>query len=73
MLHDGRFKYTRYLSADCIEELYDLATDPAELINLAVDPACHDTLKSYRDQATKAFLRKGATFVDKVPPPRVIP
>jgi arylsulfatase A-like enzyme len=73
MLHDGRFKYTRYLAEDCVEELYDLATDPAELINLAVDSACHETLAAYRHQATTAFRRKGATFVDKVPPPRVIP
>ncbi len=73
MLHDGRFKYTRYLAEDCIEELYDLATDPDELTNLAVDAAWHESLAAYRLRASEAFRSKGAAFIDSAPPPRIIP
>lgn len=73
MLHDGRYKYTRYLAEDCIEELYDLATDPDELVNLAVDAAWHEQLASFRRQASEAFRNKGASFVDSIPPAKVVP
>jgi len=73
MLHDGRFKYTRYLAEDCIEELYDLTNDPDELVNLAVDSQWHDHLATLRRQASESFRRKGAAFVDAIPEPKVIP
>ena len=73
MLHDGRLKYTRYLAADCIEELYDVASDPDELTNLAVDPAWHTRLETLRQQSADAFREKGAAFIDLLPHPRVLP
>lgn len=73
MLHDGHYKYTRYLAEDCIEELYDLAADPDELVNLAVDAAWHSRLDVFRQQATEAFRARGAAFVDVIPPPKVLP
>jgi arylsulfatase A-like enzyme len=73
MLHDGRLKYTRYLAEDCIEELYDLENDPDELVNLAVDSAWRDRLSDIRREAEQVFRHKGATFVDVLPSPKLIP
>ena len=44
MLHTGRYKYTRYLAEDCIEELYDLRSDPYQMINVA-DMASYNGIK----------------------------
>lgn len=73
MLHDGRYKYTRYMAEDCIEELYDLESDPDELTNLAVDAQWHQKLLDLRIRTVRAFRDKGATFVDALPIPKVIP
>ena len=40
-----------------IEELYDLASDPHEVKNLAADPACRQTLKALR-QAVDDWVRE---------------
>ena len=73
MLHDGRCKYTRYIAENCIEELYDLKTDPEELDNLAVKKQWHDKLADIRQRTVDAFRAKGAAFVATLPEPKIIP
>lgn len=46
MVRDRRWKYVWNCTAE--DELYDLATDPAELVNRATDPACADELARLR-------------------------
>lgn len=70
MMRDGRYKYIRYMRADCIEELYDLETDPDELNNLAVNPEFHQKLLALREKALVEFKNKGGDFVDYLPPPK---
>ncbi len=72
MLHDGRYKYTRYLAENCIEELYDLKTDLDELNNLAVQEKWHKKLADMRLKTLKVFRAKGATFVGILPEPKII-
>ncbi len=44
-----RWKYIRYPGANPpVEELFDLAADPHEKANLAMDPAYHSTLGRMR-------------------------
>jgi arylsulfatase A-like enzyme len=70
LLHDGRFKYTRYLAEDCIEELYDLESDPEELNNLAIRIEWRKKLVGLRKKTEDAFRARGAGFVDLLPPPK---
>jgi arylsulfatase A-like enzyme len=46
MLRDRRWKYVWNLTAE--DELYDLESDPAEVVNLATEPVCASTLKRLR-------------------------
>jgi choline-sulfatase len=46
LVRDGSWKYLRFPAAD--EVLFDLATDPAELVNRAADPACAGILSEMR-------------------------
>lgn len=53
--HEGvrgdRFKYARYFEQEPVyEELYDLENDPAEAINLAMDPDHADILNALRSR-----------------------
>ena len=43
-----RWKYVRYPNLDEVDELYDLANDPAEMSNLAGDPARRSDLERMR-------------------------
>jgi hypothetical protein len=72
MLREGRHKYVRYLQQDYLEELYDLESDPDELTNLAVHAEHHPLLKELRSKLIAAFTARGATFLDLLPPPRVL-
>ena len=42
MLRQGNFKYIHYVDAP--PQLFDLANDPSETVNLAADPAYQDVL-----------------------------
>lgn len=57
MLRTHRHKYTHFRE-DGVEELYDLAADPGERLNLAPDPAAAETLEEHR-----ALLRAHCTAV----------
>lgn len=48
-LRTARYRYTRWPRAEGLqEELYDRLNDPAEMVNLATDPAYADVLASLR-------------------------
>jgi len=66
-LRRGKYKYIRTLVANEIEELYDLEADPAELVNLALDPAYGKVVLSYRKQLLDELKRTGAAMADSLP------
>lgn len=68
LLRDGTYKYVRTFVAGETEELYDLATDPSELLNLAGKPEHAERLKELRAKAIAELRRTEAKFVDKLPP-----
>jgi arylsulfatase A-like enzyme len=72
MLRDNRYKYVRYIYKDYLEEPYDLEKDPEELNNLAVRKEFHPMLADYRGRLVKAFSAKGASFVNLLPPPKIV-
>ncbi|MBI3986696.1 MAG: sulfatase-like hydrolase/transferase [Lentisphaerae bacterium] len=49
MVRTARHKYTLYSWGKYREQLFDLATDPGEQINLAADPVHRDVLQHHRD------------------------
>lgn len=69
LLRAGKYKYVRYIYKDYIEELYDLESDPDELVNLAVRQKNQALLYEMRAQLIKEFEKKGATFLDLLPEP----
>jgi choline-sulfatase len=54
-----RYKYARYFDHGNTEFLYDLASDPDELVNLAADPAHAETLARLRDRTTSIVAELG--------------
>jgi len=61
--HEGirtaRFKYARYFDHGNFEFLHDLQADPDELVNLAMDPAHAETLKTMRERTTEVVAGYG--------------
>jgi choline-sulfatase len=57
LVREGSWKYLRFPAAD--EVLFDLATDPGELVNRAGDPDCADVLARLR--ATLDTFRSSST------------
>lgn len=72
MLRDGRHKYVRNLLAGEMEELYDLAADPEELVNLAARTDQRDLLTKLRQKTIEELRRTEAAFVDAMPPTRAM-
>lgn len=68
MLAEGHFKYIRNLVAGETEELYDLDSDPEELVNLAHDPKYGDLLKRLRQSTIDELKRTDAGMVNDLPP-----
>lgn len=58
-LRGDRFKYARYFDHENFEFLYDLQSDPDELVNLASDPTHAETLRTLRDRTTAAVADVG--------------
>ena len=71
MMRKGPWKYIRYMTHDCIEELYQLDTDPDELDNLAVQKEHRDLLLQLRKEAEQEFLNRDGDFVKLLPRPRL--
>jgi arylsulfatase A-like enzyme len=67
-LVSGRLKYIRALKEGQIEELYDLANDPEELTNLALDRDYADRLAEMRAATIDELRRTDAKMVDSLPP-----
>jgi choline-sulfatase len=53
MLRDGRYKYMHYVAYR--PQLYDLARDPEELVDVAADPAYRDVLERCRARMLSMF------------------
>ncbi len=60
MVTDGRWKYC-YAQEGPIEELYDLAEDPQELVNLAARGDAEELLGAWRERLTAEIRRFGDT------------
>lgn len=66
-LADGDFKYIRTLVEDEVEELYDLKSDPEELVNLAMKPQYLSRLRAMRAATIAELRRTDAGMVDNLP------
>ncbi|MGF1447784.1 MAG: sulfatase [Opitutales bacterium] len=64
MLFSGRYKYMTYREDDG-EELYDLANDPGETINLAPDAGHRATLTAHRAMLRRHCQRTGDDFFER--------
>ena len=69
-LRKGKYKYVRTLVEDEIEELYDIDSDPRELVNLALNDSYSRILDTYREELLAELRRMDAGFVDNMPKPR---
>lgn len=67
LLRHGHYKYVRYLTPDEPEELYDLATDPEELVNLAASSSHRARIEHLRTVLYGELTRSGAGFADRLP------
>jgi len=73
-LTDGHWKYI-YHAFDGSQQLFDLATDPGELNDLASDPKHADEVKKWRQRMVKHFAERGEPFLhngDLAPHPQKI-
>jgi arylsulfatase A-like enzyme len=57
MVRDRRWKYVWNGTAE--DELYDLETDPGELVNRATDPACRERIAAMRKRLHEWMLETG--------------
>lgn len=70
MLRVGDFKYIRTYVDGETEELYNLASDPDELINVVGHGEQVDRVRSLRAEAVAQLRRTGAPFASNLPPVR---
>jgi choline-sulfatase len=59
MVRSRRYKYCLYSEGRRRESLFDMETDPGEMVNLAGNPQCAETLRYHRD-----YLRRFAQQYD---------
>ncbi len=69
LLRHGQYKYVRYFVEGEVEELYDLAGDPQELENLALNTAHAQLLLELRAATLKELRRSEAPFLENLPQP----
>jgi arylsulfatase A-like enzyme len=62
-LTDGRWKYV-WFPALAKEQLFDLATDPREMTDLAPDPASTDELRHWRELLVRELTGRPEGFTD---------
>ncbi|MEQ1826369.1 MAG: sulfatase-like hydrolase/transferase [Pirellula sp.] len=67
MLRDGKYKYVRNLVAGETEELYNLESDPDELVNLAAQSSQSERLLELRKKTISELRRTDAGFVNAMP------
>ncbi|MFE2106110.1 sulfatase [Kitasatospora sp. NPDC059463] len=68
MIRDGRHKYVCYAWGDHREQLFDLAGDPGEMVNLAVDARHAALLDRFRTLLAGHCARTGDPFARFLPP-----
>ncbi len=66
-LHDGRYKYIRNLVEGEMEELYDLDSDPEELMNLALKKEHRERVLKMRAATVAELKRTDAGMVNDLP------
>jgi arylsulfatase A-like enzyme len=69
-LVNGHYKYIRTITDGLNEELYDLASDPDELVNLAGDARYVSTVGDLRGLMIEELRRINAGIVNQLPEPR---
>ncbi|MEV6978790.1 sulfatase-like hydrolase/transferase [Kitasatospora sp. NPDC093806] len=69
MIRDQRHKYVCYAWGDHREQLFDLAADPGEMVNLAVDARNSELLDRFRGLLAEHCARTGDPFARFVPTP----
>lgn len=67
---DGDLKYIRTLVPNEVEELYDLAADPGEQRNLALEAAHQADLRRMRAALTEELVATDAQFLPTMPAPQ---
>ena len=72
MLRDNRYKYIRTLIKGETEEIYDLAADPEELVNLATKPNQRELLSRLRTRTIEKLHHTDAHFADSMPPSKAM-
>jgi arylsulfatase A-like enzyme len=68
LLRDGKYKYIRNLQEGEMEEVYDLHSDPEELVNLALLPENQSLLAELRAKTITELKATDAKFADSMPP-----
>jgi arylsulfatase A-like enzyme len=66
-LRKGKYKYIRTLVKGELEELYDLESDPEELLNLATRREHQQRVEEFRRETVKELRRTDAKMVDHLP------
>jgi hypothetical protein len=62
MVRSPRYKYVAFRSGARSEQLFDLDTDPGEVVNLAADPAARPLLDSHREMLAQWSRQTGDGF-----------